>query len=64
MPGTLNLTTCRLSPYMNNSQNPVTGLLLANHTSVAVCLRSIANDFEKMWKKRANGKIKKTLISI
>ncbi|CAK5059780.1 unnamed protein product [Meloidogyne enterolobii] len=54
MPGTLNMTTCRISPYMNHSQNPVTGLLLANHTSIAICLRSIATDFQKMWHKKAN----------
>ncbi|KAF7638787.1 hypothetical protein Mgra_00001868 [Meloidogyne graminicola] len=54
MPGTLNMTTCRLSPYMNNNQNPVAGLLIANHTSVSLCFRSIATDFQKMWHKKAN----------
>jgi len=40
---------------MKHEQNPITGLLLANHTSVSLCLRAICGDFEKMWKKRANG---------
>ena len=40
---------------MKHDQHPVTGLLLANHTSVAVSLKAISGDFEKMWKKRANG---------
>lgn len=54
MPSSMNLTHCRLSPYMKHEQNPITGLLLANHTSVSLCLRAICGDFEKMWKKRAN----------
>lgn len=51
----MNLTCCGLSPYQNHEQYPITGLLLANHTSVSTCLKAIHDDFEKMWKKRANG---------
>uniref|UniRef100_A0A183BVH2 Nuclear cap-binding protein subunit 1 n=1 Tax=Globodera pallida TaxID=36090 RepID=A0A183BVH2_GLOPA len=54
MPSTMHLTSCRLSPYLNHDQHPVTGLLLANHTQISVMLKSMANDFEKMWKRKAN----------
>ncbi|KAL3112238.1 hypothetical protein niasHT_017011 [Heterodera trifolii] len=54
LPSTMHLTNCRLSPYMNHAQHPVTGLLLANHTQVGVTLKSMVHDFEKMWKRKAN----------
>jgi len=50
---TLNITSCRLTPYMEHKYH-ASGLLLANHTNITTVLSQIADQYDQMHKRKAN----------
>jgi len=49
----MQITRSHLSPYMNHDQQPVTGLLLANHTSVSIMFQRMLQKYVEQRNKRA-----------
>ncbi|TKR77655.1 hypothetical protein L596_018585 [Steinernema carpocapsae] len=52
MNGTVEVTSTMKSPYAKASHR-ISGLLLANHTSVSTMFRNILDQFDKLWKRKA-----------
>eukprot|EP01083_Nonionella_stella_P183609 664105_1 len=52
-PASIQVALSKKSPYLK-SANRVSGLMLANHTSIAGLFKTVTNDFSKMYKAKAN----------
>lgn len=48
----MNVTSCRMSPYVESKQH-ATGLLLANHTNVSAVFRQILRQYRQMRDRKA-----------
>lgn len=52
-PASLQISLARRSPYLPSSQNRISGLMLANHTSMRTLFERISDQFDKLMKKKA-----------
>ena len=52
-PASIQVALTKKSPYLKNTTNRVSGLMLANHTSVATLFKRIVIQYDKMRKRNA-----------